>query len=430
MPDEFDELVRKRWVGKALDLIDAGTSPVIIVNGAAEKDYEQDELDFQGSAVWKILVGGTKLSRGFTVEGLTVSYYTRRTVQADTLMQMGRWFGFRQGYRDLVRLYIGRNVPGPYHTTIDLYEAFESVVQDEEDFRAELEQYAAINAETGHPQVRPEDVPPMVFQQVPWLKPTSTNKMYNAELTRQGIGGKLRDFPRQPERGNGDTNRRHFELVAPLLDALAGEGTFAYLDPSGGAKTYLARYAVVPAGTVRDALAGFRWMPNYTFEPNLNFIDQMISEQKLDEFAVLLPRLAGAVERPIGTRTEALPILTRARRSSETRGGFSGSSWRQRDAIQTMAGYRDAPGARLDDSGGPLAVKLRTPTRGALLLTLALDSVDEKARAQDLPEGVVVDPGDVASLFSFALPYDCAPLGRIGFKTRKSGAGAIIDRDE
>ena len=84
-------------------------NPVIIVNGDSDKYFEQLGLDFDRTPhVWKILVGGTKLSRGFTIEGLTTTYYRRTTQQADTLMQMGRWFGFRPGYRDLVRLYIGR----------------------------------------------------------------------------------------------------------------------------------------------------------------------------------------------------------------------------------------------------------------------------------------------------------------------------------
>ena len=90
-PSSFGEL--EEFIGAAYDKISVGTNPVIVVNGAAEKDYKQDSLDFQERGVWKILVGGTKLSRGFTVEGLTITYYTRRTGQADTLMQMGRWFG-------------------------------------------------------------------------------------------------------------------------------------------------------------------------------------------------------------------------------------------------------------------------------------------------------------------------------------------------
>lgn len=430
MPSDFDVLRSGNWIGKVLDTIDRGASPVIVVNGAAEKDYAQDALDFQADDVWKILVGGTKLSRGFTVEGLTVSYYTRRTLQADTLMQMGRWFGFRRGYGDLVRLFISRNVPAPRGQYVDLYEAFEAVVCDEEDFRAELEQYAAINQETGHPQISPEDVPPMVFQQVPWLKPTAGNKMYNAELTRQGIGGKLRDFPRQPERGKGANNNRHFELISPILDALEHAESFSYVDPSGAERTYPARFGIVSAQSVREAISGFQWMPNYTFRPNLNFIDQMIQEGKLEDFAVLLPVLSGSQQCLVTPRSERLPILTRARRTDGTRGGFSGSSWRQRDAIETIAGYRRSPDSPPDDSGGSVATSLRSVSRGAVLLTLALDNGDATARAQDLEPGAELNPRDVASLFSFALPYMCAPTGRIGFITKKSGAGAIIDRVE
>lgn len=52
-----------------------------------------------------IAIGGDKFSRGLTLEGLTVSYFTRSSNTYDTLMQMGRWFGYRPGYLDLCRLY-------------------------------------------------------------------------------------------------------------------------------------------------------------------------------------------------------------------------------------------------------------------------------------------------------------------------------------
>ena len=52
-----------------------------------------------------IVVGGLSLSRGFTLEGLSVSYFIRNTNFYDTLMQMGRWFGYRVGYEDLVKIY-------------------------------------------------------------------------------------------------------------------------------------------------------------------------------------------------------------------------------------------------------------------------------------------------------------------------------------
>ncbi|MCB9147562.1 MAG: Z1 domain-containing protein [Caldilineaceae bacterium] len=53
-----------------------------------------------------IAIGGMSLSRGLTLEGLTVSYFLRNSVMYDTLMQMGRWFGYRDGYADLCRIYM------------------------------------------------------------------------------------------------------------------------------------------------------------------------------------------------------------------------------------------------------------------------------------------------------------------------------------
>lgn len=63
------------------------------------------ETDF-----WGIVVGGNTLSRGLTIEGLTVSYFVRSSKMYDSLMQMGRWFGYRPGYLDLKRIFITDNL--------------------------------------------------------------------------------------------------------------------------------------------------------------------------------------------------------------------------------------------------------------------------------------------------------------------------------
>jgi hypothetical protein len=55
---------------------------------------------------YAIVIGGTSLARGYTLEGLSVSYFLRNTVFYDTLMQMGRWFGYRPGYEDLCKIYM------------------------------------------------------------------------------------------------------------------------------------------------------------------------------------------------------------------------------------------------------------------------------------------------------------------------------------
>ena len=75
---------------------------VKVINGAAA-----DALDYwdHTDGMSAIAIGGDKLSRGLTLEGLSVSYYLRASRMYDTLLQMGRWFGYRPGYVDLCRLY-------------------------------------------------------------------------------------------------------------------------------------------------------------------------------------------------------------------------------------------------------------------------------------------------------------------------------------
>lgn len=74
-----------------------------------------------------IVVGGASLSRGFTLEGLSVSYFLRNTVFYDTLMQMGRWFGYREGYQDLCRIYMPKIMIGNFGHII---EATEDLIDD------------------------------------------------------------------------------------------------------------------------------------------------------------------------------------------------------------------------------------------------------------------------------------------------------------
>jgi len=81
---------------------------VIVDNG-----YSQDRLDYNrtdqfGNPVAEtvIAIGGGTLSRGLTLEGLVVSYFTRSSNTYDTLLQMGRWFGYRVGYEDLPRIWM------------------------------------------------------------------------------------------------------------------------------------------------------------------------------------------------------------------------------------------------------------------------------------------------------------------------------------
>lgn len=80
-----------------------------------------------------IAVGGSRLSRGITLEGLSVSYYIRTTKMYDSLMQMGRWFGYRPGYVDLCRLY----------TTSQIFEWFNHITMATEEMRNDFDEMTA-----------------------------------------------------------------------------------------------------------------------------------------------------------------------------------------------------------------------------------------------------------------------------------------------
>ena len=73
------------------------------INGSAGDILDYEEHRTTGLNI--IAVGGDKLSRGLTLDGLSVSYFLRASRMYDTLMQMGRWFGYRDGYLDVCRLY-------------------------------------------------------------------------------------------------------------------------------------------------------------------------------------------------------------------------------------------------------------------------------------------------------------------------------------
>ncbi len=66
-----------------------------------------------------IVIGGFSLSRGLTLEGLTITYFLRSTAMYDTLLQMGRWFGYRPGYDDICRIWMTREAVEWYsHITL------------------------------------------------------------------------------------------------------------------------------------------------------------------------------------------------------------------------------------------------------------------------------------------------------------------------
>jgi len=106
---------------------------ILEINSDTDNNLNYDRYH---SGLNVIAIGGNRLSRGLTLEGLCVSYFIRKSEspKADTMMQMGRWFGFRPGYSDLIRIY----------TTAKLNEQFDHIRQMEEFLRDEIERLEAL----------------------------------------------------------------------------------------------------------------------------------------------------------------------------------------------------------------------------------------------------------------------------------------------
>lgn len=122
-----------------------------------------------------IAVGGNKLSRGLTLEGLSVSYYLRASKMYDTLMQMGRWFGYRSGYVDLCRLFTSR----------ELNEWFCHITLASEELREEFDYMSDIAGST------PEQYALKVRTSPDGLMISAINKMRSAITVQISWAGRL-----------------------------------------------------------------------------------------------------------------------------------------------------------------------------------------------------------------------------------------------
>ena len=151
------------------DVLEDLAHGVRAINGTAGDVLDYAERGETGLKV--IAVGGDKLARGLTLEGLCVSYFVRSTKMYDTLMQMGRWFGYRPGYLDLCRLY----------TTSDLVEWFGHISDAAEELRQEFDTMAKIRA-------TPESYG-MRVQSHPVLMVTSPLKMRSAKSMQVSFSG-------------------------------------------------------------------------------------------------------------------------------------------------------------------------------------------------------------------------------------------------
>lgn len=132
-------------------------------------DYTQDS-DGRGRVY--VVIGGNVLSRGLTLEGLTVSFFVRSASAYDTLLQMGRWFGYRPGYADLPRVWMTEELKG----------FFFDLAGVESEIRVDIGRYSK-------GEVTPEQFGVRIRTH-PKLEITSKLKMQNAVTAKMAFSGR------------------------------------------------------------------------------------------------------------------------------------------------------------------------------------------------------------------------------------------------
>ncbi len=185
------------------------------VNGkAADGGLDYDSYP-NGCTV--IAVGGDKLSRGLTLEGLVVSYYSRLSKMYDTLLQMGRWFGYRNGYADLCRLY----------TSTQLKEWYRHIAVANEELRRELDDMAELGA-------TPENYGLKVRTHPDGMLITAMNKMRNSEKRTVTYAGELVQITRFYKNNPCNQANRSFadmwlrQLGTPIGPSSATRNNYLY----------------------------------------------------------------------------------------------------------------------------------------------------------------------------------------------------------
>lgn len=141
---------------------------VIVDNSRSEDRLDFDDREPQVT----VAVGGNTLSRGLTLEGLCVSYFVRSASAYDTLLQMGRWFGFRRGYEDLMRIWM----------TDDMREWFAHLATVEQEIRYDIARYT-------EEHITPEEVGPRLRTH-PKLAITAAAKMRGAVRANMSYSGR------------------------------------------------------------------------------------------------------------------------------------------------------------------------------------------------------------------------------------------------
>jgi hypothetical protein len=255
----------------------AGALPVVIqaVNqrtGAASLDYSKH----RENGLRVIAIGGNSLSRGLTLEGLSTSYFFRNSQMYDTLLQMGRWFGYRDGYADLCRLWL----------TDDAVHWYAYISMATEELRSEFKRMRAQDR-------TPQDFGLKVRAHPDALMVTARNKMRNSQTVERVISMRGQSPETARLRSNENIIRANRITVERFITSLRDEG---FEQTASGLGNPFWR--AVPNHLIAQLLRGFDVHPlNISFQAAdlANFIEST-TEERLQRWDIVFPQGEGTLD--------------------------------------------------------------------------------------------------------------------------------------
>lgn len=291
------------WDSVLANLHEAAASvKVVEVNSRSSGTLNYADHSKAGLSV--IAVGGFSLSRGLTLEGLMVSYFLRNSMMYDTLMQMGRWFGYRPGYDDLCRVWMPEEAEGWYA----------HIAESIEMLRDELRRMEAAGA-------TPEEFGLKVRSHPDTLIVTARNKIGSGENVVVSIGLANQFVETHTLKRAGSVLTNNLDAASRLVKNIENAGiSLAALENVRSG--WLLRGA--PVGVVKQFLSEFDNHPGSMLTDS-DPIRRYIEAREVDELAVwdvLFTSLQSETRETTTDRTLGIPIVCQRR----TAGSRSDSS--------------------------------------------------------------------------------------------------------
>lgn len=341
-----------------------------VINSKSDEALDYKKYEKDGIGLSAIAVGGLSLSRGLTIEGLCISYMYRNTRMYDTLMQMGRWFGYRPGFDDLCRVYLSPD-------SIDWYA---HIAEASEELRQQIKRMR-------RDRLSPKQFGLYVKAHPDRLLITAANKMRSGEkiTVSQNFSGKLRESYLLTS--DETINHENEELIAEYWKD--GFGGKELVDSGKG--WFIEDVSI---SVIEDFVTRFQTHSEYTGQKSASadYLHQLAEEHPVGD--VLLVSIKENGEDEANYR-----LGFQERKSREVKGGWLTGGYRVASRGDEKLGLsetqRDEATAIATNSGAdaPSDVHFREVRKKPLLMLHILKVVSKKKIQERVPAIGISFPG-------------------------------------